>query len=193
LKTIGCLTSRTCFGTLLWSYSKNFILNQTPLFYFRYSMPSRELIIIRHSYAEDEVPGQGDKSRPLSQQGIEKLIDVKTQLAHLMPEHVLVSPATRTIQTFNHLLGTDQFSKMLEHPALYYGSVVDYIECLDALPEDTRRVWLIGHNPMVTYLGQKICDEFKSGFKPGMAIVLKHNGIWRNVGHVNWELIEIIS
>jgi len=153
-----------------------------------------QLVIIRHSYAQDTIPAGGDKFRSLSQLGLEKANELARSLESYMPDFVAVSTAVRTRETLRILkehLKIDS-SKIIEDDNLYHGTADDYLSCLEELP-DTQRIWIVGHNPTVSYLGQKLCPGFVEGFMPGDALVLESRTGGPDFSGTNWKIVELIK
>ena len=67
----------------------------------------RELILLRHAHAEPATTGQSDLDRPLSPQGLAEAEAVARWLKEqgLVPDRVLCSPARRTRETLEAVLG----------------------------------------------------------------------------------------
>ena len=67
----------------------------------------RELILLRHAHAEPPDAGQADLDRPLSPEGLAEAEAAGRWLAEqgLVPDCVLCSPARRTRETLEAVLG----------------------------------------------------------------------------------------
>ena len=68
----------------------------------------RKLILLRHAHAESAAPGQPDRERPLSGEGLAEAEAAGRWLkAHgHVPDRILCSQANRTLQTLEQVLGT---------------------------------------------------------------------------------------
>ena len=67
----------------------------------------RELILLRHAHADPALPGQSDMDRPLSAEGLAEAESAGRWLRDqgLVPDCVLCSPARRTRETLEAVLG----------------------------------------------------------------------------------------
>src|SRR6476620_8632192 len=67
----------------------------------------RQLILLRHAHAEPASPGQADIDRPLSPEGLAEAEAAGRWLAEhkLVPDCVLCSPARRSRETLDAVLG----------------------------------------------------------------------------------------
>jgi phosphohistidine phosphatase len=108
----------------------------------------RELILLRHAHAEPAQPGQADAERPLSLRGeAEAEAAARWMLAHgLLPSRVLCSPAKRTRQTVERVLGVLGFTEVRYEPRIYEALPGTLMAVLDEHAE-VDRVLMVGHNP----------------------------------------------
>lgn len=158
-------------------------------------MAMRNLILIRHSYAESR-SDDGDMGRELSEHGVEKLRSQikrlgdfpKVELAH-------ISPAKRTKQTFellNEYLNVANNMAWI-HNDIYNGSYLDYAQLLSLSPVELNTVVLIAHNPSLSYLASKLCSEFNNGFNPGDILWLRAELKDWDVIHAKWSFKNFLS
>lgn len=127
--------------------------------------------------------------------GLERAGELAQSLKSFMPDYVAVSTAVRTRETLKIIkedLGIDSM-RIIEDSNLYHGAADDYVDCLQELPDNAQRVWIVGHNPTVSYLGQKLCPSFVEGFMPGSALVLESNSSKPNFSSTNWKMVELIK
>lgn len=106
-----------------------------------------ELILLRHAHAEPAAPGQDDPVRPLSARGIEEADGAAQWLAsHPSPARVICSPARRTRQTAERVLGALGQAELVEDERIYEADPGDLLDVI-AAHRDAGSLLLVGHNP----------------------------------------------
>ena len=123
-------------------------------------MTARTLVLLRHAKAE--TPGEKpDFERRLTTKGEADADAAGSWLAgaHLHPQLVLCSPATRTRQTWHAVAialartAPDAPAPEVRYePGLYEGGRTEVIDLLRAVPDDIRTVLVVGHNPTMSDL-----------------------------------------
>lgn len=112
------------------------------------------LVLLRHAKAEPA--GRiTDELRPLALTGRRQCPDVAAGLraAGLAPEHVLVSSAVRTRQTWELVrtsLGDEPEPETVVDDRLYGARPVDVVDLLRALDDRVRQVLVVGHEPTMS-------------------------------------------
>jgi phosphohistidine phosphatase SixA len=108
----------------------------------------RELILLRHAHAAAAIPGQADLDRPLSPEGLAEAEAAGRWLAEhgLVPDCVLCSPARRTRETLEAVLGIIGYIDQRLEPSIYEATPGELIALADAHC-DAERLLVIGHNP----------------------------------------------
>lgn len=109
----------------------------------------RQLLLLRHAKSSWDDGSLDDRERPLNGRGratAGALRDVMGNLG-LAPDLVLVSPAVRARQTLAALEPWDETPLVDEVEALYLADAEQLLTLLRAVPETTRSVMLVGHNP----------------------------------------------
>ncbi len=129
----------------------------------------RELILLRHAHAEHGVAGQADMDRPLSAEGHAEAEAAGRWLAerNLVPDRVLCSPARRTRETLEAVLGVIGYVEQRIHDGIYEAEPGDLIALADSHP-DAERLMLVGHNPGLELLAALLYSG-RSGDYRGMA------------------------
>lgn len=113
---------------------------------------SRRLWLVRHARAAEPKPGQDDFDRPLTRQG-ERQCDALA--GWLRPRangeriKALVSPAARTVETADRVLGSWFRGHRVPEPRIWNASAAELAELLE---ENTGDLLIIGHNPGVEQL-----------------------------------------
>lgn len=108
----------------------------------------RELILLRHAHADPVARGQDDLDRPLSAEGLAEAEAAGNWLKsqNLIPDCVLCSPARRTRETLEAVLGVVGYVEQRVEDAIYEATPGTLIALADAMPE-SERLMMVGHNP----------------------------------------------
>ena len=136
----------------------------------------RELILLRHAHAEAASAGQADLDRPLSPEGLAEAEAAGRWLAEnkLVPDCVLCSPARRTRETLEAVLGVIGYIDQRLEPSIYDATPGALVALADAHC-DAERLLLVGHNPgleqLVALLNSGYSGDYR-GMPPGGIAVL---------------------
>ena len=140
----------------------------------------RELILLRHAHAEAASTGQADLDRPLSPIGLAEAEAAGRWLKenNLLPDCVLCSPARRTRETLEAVLGITGFvEKRLEDAV--HGATPGTLMGLIVARGDVDRLLVVGHNPgleqLVALLSEGTSSDYR-GMPPGGIAVLSVDG-----------------
>ncbi len=108
----------------------------------------RELILLRHAHAESPMSGQADLDRPLSSVGLAEAEAARRWLGErgLSPDRVLCSPARRTRETLDAVLGQQNGIDRRLEPSIYEATPGTLAGLVDA-HADAERLLVVGHNP----------------------------------------------
>jgi len=137
----------------------------------------RTLILLRHAHAEPAAPGQADVDRPLSPEGLAEAEAAGRWLAEhgLMPDRVLCSPARRTRETLEAVLGVAGFVEQRLEDGIYEATPGALAALADA-HRDVERLMLVGHNPglerLLALLHSGQSGDYR-GMPPGSVAVLE--------------------
>jgi phosphohistidine phosphatase len=136
----------------------------------------RRLLLVRHAKAAD---APVDADRPLTAGGARHAAAIGAWLAQggLVPDRVLVSPARRTVQTWE-LAGAALAPgpEATVDPRIYDNTVEMLLAAISEIPEDVRTVAVVGHNPSVGELAGALDDglgnpearrDLDAGFRTG--------------------------
>lgn len=120
----------------------------------------RELILLRHAHAEPAGAGQADIDRALSAHGLaEAEAAGKWLLEHrLLPDRVLYSPARRTRETLEAVLGVTGVVEQRLEERIYDATPGTLAALLDE-HADVERLLVVGHNPGL----EQLCALMHSG------------------------------
>jgi len=123
------------------------------------------ILLMRHAHAEPDAPGGKDSSRRLDDLGQEEAAAMGELLRDqgLSPDFVLCSTARRAEETARWVLSKCSApATFLVREALYLAEPGQILEALLEVPDDRRRVLLVGHNPGITELVAVMTKEFRS-------------------------------
>ena len=136
----------------------------------------RELILLRHAHAEPANAGQADIDRPLSPEGLAEAEAAGRWLAEhkLVPDCVLCSPARRSRETLEAVLGAVGYVDQRLDERIYEATPGTLAELADE-HRDTDRLLLVGHNPGLEHLAALMhsgqSGDYR-GMPPGGIVVL---------------------
>lgn len=110
----------------------------------------RRLLILRHAKTEPGAPGRDDRTRALVERGRQEASQLGAYLAShaLSPAHVVLSPARRVQETWQHLsaaLGTAPATSTDDN--VYEATVQDIVDIVSKTPASVRSLMVVGHNP----------------------------------------------
>ena len=156
---------------------------------------SKDLYLIRHAMANEKESGQKDIDRFLASDGIQ----TATKTGHyfkqegIQPDIIMTSPAVRALATATLIAeqlkhNTDQVHVNDE---LYEASVRTLLQVVNRLKDDWSRVFLVTHNPSVSYLAEYITHAEVGSIVPsGYAHIRIPADGWAQVSEANGELVE---
>ncbi|MBT2767197.1 histidine phosphatase family protein [Stenotrophomonas sp. ISL-67] len=140
----------------------------------------RELILLRHAHAEPASTGQEDLDRPLSPVGLAEAEAAGKWLKenNLSPDCVLCSPARRTRETLEAVLGVIGYAEQKLEDGVYDATPGTLARLIDDR-RDVERLLVVGHNPgleqLVPLLAEGSSSEVR-GMAPGGIAVLSFEG-----------------
>jgi len=131
-----------------------------PDYGLQYTNRMKNLILIRHAKSRWDDPTLNDKDRPLNRRGkldapiMGRLLKQKG----LVPDLILASPAKRARKTAVKIAEEVGYPKarIVIRETLYLEGIAALIEIIRALEDDKHRVFLVGHNPELTDLANRL-------------------------------------
>ena len=133
----------------------------------------KTLTLIRHASANNKRVSEQDNARNLSELGKFQAQDIAKQLKqkNCLPDYLLCSPANRTLQTamlLCHFLQLHpDFIKISD--ILYTGDANDILSALPGV--DSQQLFIIGHNPHLSWLAHLLCNSTKTINLPPAGII----------------------
>lgn len=122
----------------------------------------RNLILIRHAKSCWDDPSLTDLERPLNKRGKHDAPAMGRLLQErkLVPDLIVSSPAKRALKTATKIAKTLGYDKVrIEIRAeIYMQGLEALLDIVSNLPADVRRAYLVGHNPELTDLANRLTD-----------------------------------
>ncbi len=108
-----------------------------------------QLLLLRHAKSSWDDPTVPDHQRPLNALGerAARLMSGAFATLHLAPDLALISSSRRTQQTFEALHLSKDATEVEITDGLYLADADTILERLRLVPEGTRSVLVVGHNP----------------------------------------------
>jgi phosphohistidine phosphatase len=119
----------------------------------------KRLYLLRHAKSSWKQPELADRDRPLAGRGrrAAKAIGRHLREQGIDPDLVLCSPARRARETLERIEPSLGRGAVQVEPDLYGASAGGLLERLRAVPDDVDSVLLIGHNPGIAELTERLC------------------------------------
>jgi len=135
----------------------------------------KRLILVRHAKSSWATPAQDDIDRPLNERGLRNAPDMACRLRERgqVPALAISSPARRALTTAQlmaaelRIAGAD----IRVEPSLYEASVETWLRVIAALPASAASVLMVGHNPTLTELANRLCHALRSGNVPTCGVL----------------------
>ena len=160
---------------------------------------THRLIVMRHSKAEQD--GPTDFERPLADRGRRDAADAGAWLAAegFVPDHVLVSAALRTEQTWEAVAAGAGWSLPPElDRGLYSAGPESALDIIRLVNDDVSVLMVVGHNPTMAYLAQLLDSgdgpaDAAAGlggeFPTSAVAVFGHDGSWSDLADGSADLV----
>ncbi|MFN3866176.1 MAG: SixA phosphatase family protein [Demequina sp.] len=161
------------------------------------------LIIARHAKAEAPAPGLQDMDRTLALIGrkASTKLGEETAAAGLTPQLALVSPSTRTQQTWKLMSAALSGCEARSVDDLYETDVEGLVEVVHSI-EGVDTAILVGHEPTSSaaaafFAGNgsdtNALKRVAHGLPTGTAAVLEFDGAWADLGSRQARLTAVLS
>jgi phosphohistidine phosphatase len=151
----------------------------------------RRLMLLRHGKAAWP-QGTLDMDRPLARRGREASVLMGNYLKNedLVPDLVLVSPARRTLETWEHVAPIVGDIEVRHDPRIYEAPVARLLSVLQEVEPENATLLMIGHNPGFEDLAALLASDgdrdgiLRIGQKyptAGLAVIDFAENNWRDV------------
>ncbi|TLY48470.1 MAG: hypothetical protein E6K54_00215 [Gammaproteobacteria bacterium] len=158
----------------------------------------KNLTLIRHAEAQPQQFFESDRDRGLTQRGLYQIEVIASQLKEkkCLPDYLLCSPAERTLQTAQLICKRLKINPKLINlnPILYSGDTEDIIKLISSL-NLSLHTFIIGHNPTLSCLAQKLCPMTQSIILPTAGVISLYFDItnWDNLLTKHGRLLFFIE
>jgi phosphohistidine phosphatase len=153
----------------------------------------KELCLVRHAKSSWKYPKLDDFERPLNKRG-RKNAPFMGKILHKLgfsPDLIIASPASRAAMTAR------VFAFEIDYPLekiRYFGPIyesheMDLIDVIRGLDDELIKVMLVGHNPALTFLANKISNYSISNIPTsGVFCVTFNIASWSGIKNKSGEL-----
>jgi phosphohistidine phosphatase len=123
-------------------------------------MPTQTLYLLRHAKSSWKDPTLSDFDRPLNKRGRHDAPLIASRLLEqsICPDRILSSPAERAKCTAQ-IVGPKLGQTILYHPEIYEASATTLQHLVESELKTVDSLMLIGHNPGLTELHNRLCSE----------------------------------
>ena len=155
----------------------------------------KTLCLVRHAKSSWDDATLPDRERPLAERGWRELATIGKRLAQRerRPDLILSSPATRALATAEAIAQALDYRRkhILVDERLYAQQADTLLEVVRALGERHKYVLLVGHNPELSELAQRLSGDI--AHLPTCAVAEFRFDIksWADVGTVAPERVEL--
>ena len=165
----------------------------------------KELLLLRHAKSSWDDPQLDDFDRHLAERGRRAAPFMAREIARRgwLPDHVMVSPALRTRQTWE--LVSAELSGVPEavfHPQIYTDLADDLLQLVREAPESAARALLVGHNPALeefaarlagTGSDKKLMKRMRHKFPTAALARLLVGEPWRDLSPGAARLVDFLT
>jgi len=160
----------------------------------------RQLLLIRHAKAGPH--GEPDIDRELAKRGRADAAAIGRWLAEhdLIPDRVVVSPATRARQTWQRAAdAAGATAKPVVDERIYRNTIDDLLQAAVQTPPGVRTLAIVGHNPSMEDLAVALDDgtgnataraELASRYPTGGVAVFAVDAGWSELGAGTGRLVD---
>jgi phosphohistidine phosphatase len=147
----------------------------------------KTLYLVRHAKTEQGSYDQSDFSRELKSRGMRDATLVGNKLkeeGHDL-DLIITSTASRARVTADIMASQMGFDveKVHLNDELYMASVRTFLQAINSLKPEWDNVMMVGHNPIITYLGEYLTDEEVGAMPTGAVMVIQFD-------FDNWESVS---
>lgn len=157
----------------------------------------KKLILIRHSFAEMGSEAPTDFDRNLTPTGIiiaQNQAELLTR-NQLIPEIIISSDANRALQTSAEFLNILKPRLGIKKMRLLYSdyTTAEFFNVLNSIDNKINVVAIVGHNPSVSAMANRLDPASRNGFKPGSMAVFSISEKWSDLQVGNAKIEHYFS
>jgi len=123
----------------------------------------KTVYLVRHAKSKQDPTYTQDFERPLTKRGKEDAADLGGWLREhgLMPDLIISSPAKRARQTTEQCVKAGKLTCPVRYePSLYVHGEKAYLETMATLDDTIGSVMLVGHNPDISLLVERLSGAY---------------------------------
>jgi phosphohistidine phosphatase len=154
----------------------------------------RILLILRHGKSVVKEDKLSDHDRLLNQQGKNQAVATGKLIRNidLMPDYIISSSAKRAIDTSEIVVKLSEYNgKININPSLYHqNSAENYINVLADVSDEYYKVLVVGHNPSVEDLIEKLTNRIEIMRTCSLARIDIKIKSWRDIIKYGKDKIE---
>jgi len=155
----------------------------------------KTLLLLRHAKSSWKQPNQADHERPLNKRGKKEAPKVGKYLKEkdLIPDLILSSTARRAHDTAQAVAEECSFEGQIDlYQDLYLSEPACYLDILHCLPDDAKRVLVVGHNPDVEELLTLLTDVSEHMTTAALAVVDLPISSWQELSEATDGRLQIL-
>jgi phosphohistidine phosphatase len=155
----------------------------------------KTLLLLRHAKSSWKQAEQADQDRPLNKRGKKEAPKVGKYLKEndLIPNLILSSSARRAYDTAQVVAEECGFEGNIDlYQDLYLSEPACYLDILHCLPDDARRVLVVGHNPDVEELLTLLTDVSEHMTTAALAVIDLPISSWQELNEATDGRLQIL-
>lgn len=156
----------------------------------------KQLILMRHSVAENGSFSISDKNRKLTEQGIYIASQQvkKLQQFGFVPDGIVTSDASRARQTAQIILDHYSLDDLSMVPWLYEDfTTSEFVNFITQLPVAWDTTIIVGHNPTISNVAYRLAKSLNLSFSPATMVVIDFDCLqWTEVSVQSGTVAKII-
>jgi len=155
----------------------------------------KTLLILRHAKSSWKKPDLPDHDRPLNKRGKKEAPKVGQYLKEkdLVPDLILCSTARRAMETAQAVADACGFEGKVDYQKdLYLSEPAIYLDILHCLPDEARRVMVVGHNPDVEELLTMLTEVDEHLTTSALAVVDLPISSWEELNEATDGKLQIL-
>ena len=156
----------------------------------------KTLILLRHAKSSWKFPELSDRDRPLTKRGEKDAPRMGKWLKKqdIIPQRIITSTAVRACSTAEAIAERVEYKEEITYlDSLYMAEPAAIIEALHAVPDEVKRVLVVGHNPGLEGLVQILSKKVESLPTASIAIIKLPIENWQELNFgVEGKLVEIV-
>lgn len=147
----------------------------------------KRLVLIRHAKSSWKHPELADVDRPLNRRGRQDapLMGGRLLRRALSPDRIVSSPAVRARQTAEAIASQLALAahQLVFRPEIYHAEPNDLMALIQGFDQGWQTVFLVGHNPGLTELGNLLAGQQIENLPTCALLVIDFDcGSWDRIG-----------